>query len=73
MPGSQTCPLGQSPLTVRAGAPAARTREVWKSLGAGSWERGVPHTRWALAACSGGTPESTDRLPRPVLAQGQAL
>lgn len=51
--GSQTCPLGWSPLTVRASIPAARTREVWKSLGAGIQELGVPHTRWALAACSG--------------------
>lgn len=44
--GSQTCPLGWSPLTVRASIPAARTREVWKSLGAGIRELGVPHTRW---------------------------
>lgn len=51
--GSQTCPLGWSPLTVRASIPAARTWEVWKSLGAGIRELGVPHTRWALAAYSG--------------------
>lgn len=33
-------PFGQSPLTVRASTPAARTREAWKSLEAGSRELG---------------------------------
>lgn len=40
-PGSQTCPLGLSPLTVGASIPAVATWEVWKSSGVGSQELGV--------------------------------
>lgn len=59
-------PFGRSPLTVRASIPAARTREAWKSLEAGSRERGVPHTGlWQLLW---GIPETTDRLSRLMLA-----
>lgn len=54
-PGSQTCPFGWSPLTVRASVPAARTQEDWKALGTGGQELVVAHTHWLGQPTPGNT------------------
>lgn len=66
-PGSQMCPFGWSPLTVRASVPAARIREAWKRLGAGSREQGGSDSPGSGSPLWG-IPKPTDRLSRPVLA-----